>query len=109
MKIADIEKWIDELAIKKMEVKLTHGHVRQFLCSQCTVETADGTVYGDLIVFDLFGRAWMLTDTSWPKDEGAEVKELWAASDFACRLAGLSYQNRPFARMPSLDYKKKER
>lgn len=68
MRIKDIEPYIDEMKLKKLEVKLSHNQVHFFICAVVNVETEDW-VYGDLVVFDEYGQGWKCDDTRWPAND----------------------------------------
>lgn len=75
MTIAEMEPKIDNLGLKKLEVKLYKGlQVHFFICGIENAEK-DGFHYGDIIVFDSCGKAWKDADTRWETGNTYDIRE----------------------------------
>ena len=78
MKIAEMEKQIDRLGLKKLEVRLTKGsEVDIFICAikdDDPENKNDDRHIGNIVVFTGDGRCWETTPlASWSKDDDFDV------------------------------------
>ena len=75
MTIKEMEEQIDVLNLDKLEVKMKKGRqVHFFVCGdQESYEESDGKYYGNLIVFDEVGHAWLLPQLKYEKGDSFNV------------------------------------
>lgn len=79
MTIAEMEPLIDGKGLKKLEVKLRRAHeVDYFICTTKKVvrDEDERANYGDLIVFENDGQAWLKRMAKWWDDEAFDIA-LW--------------------------------
>lgn len=70
MKTSEMEPMIKELGFAMLEEKLEHNEVHYFICAEHTHEVGDET-YGNLIVFDKDGKAYVAHAAVWDTDYGS--------------------------------------
>ncbi len=75
MTIKQMEYQINDLHLDKLEVKMKKGRqVHYFICGDPESYREDnGYTYGNLIVFDEKGKAWVLPGQKWKKGDSFRV------------------------------------
>lgn len=77
MTIKEMEPMIDDLNLEKLEVKMKKGRqVHFFVCGDPeSYKEGDNRTFGNLIVFDGNGRAYVLQGQTWQKGDTFKVVE----------------------------------
>lgn len=75
MTIKQMEDQINDLHLDKLEVKMKKGRqVHYFVCGDPeSYNEINGFTYGNLIVFDENGKAWVLPGQKWKKGDSFRV------------------------------------
>lgn len=75
MTIEEMEPLIDQRGYKGLEVKMAKGHQVHFFIVGIEYAEKDDYHYGDIVVFDQDGKAWIVEDTRWQIGNSYNVRE----------------------------------
>lgn len=101
MTIKEIEDWVDEVGLEKLEVKMKLGRqVHSFICGSDYDGSpdADGKHHGNLWVYDTDGKVWICYGQTWEKGDSFRVNERTEHGKKKVFING-----REMIRTPSLD------